>query len=200
MAGASGDSESIHRRVSTVKQGNVAPVALNESDVASVDVDQFQAVAPVAFCDRVSEAPSYEEESKQGGTSIKTIAPVEMSFSDLMVGDAAGELNNLNDAQLWDEYGEESRSEEDEDEEGGELGIQISGKGLATQHSMKSSSVVDMERPVTVQVTFQGSLVPISKKAQVITSHPSMTKTRSGKVFKGGAAADGTLNRMATEI
>ena len=175
---------------------------MNESDVIiDADAEQFSAVTPVDFCERVSEAPSHLEESKQG--SVKTVRQeaAEMSFSSSMVGGGGGSKPlNLNDAQLLDEYGDESESDEDEDE-AGEFCTQLSGTGLTSQHSLKSSSIVDMERPVTVQVTFQGSLVPISKKAQVITSHPSMVKTRSGRVFKGGAA-DSTpaSNRMATEI
>ena len=173
---------------------------MNESDVINqADAEQFSAVQPVDLCERVSEAPSYMEESKQG--SVKTVRQVaaEMSFSESMVGAGDdGRPSNLNDAQLFDEYGDESESDDDE-EEAGEFCTQVSGTGLTSQHSLKSSSIVDMEKPVTVQVTFQGSLVPVSKKHQVISSHPSMVKTRSGRVFKGGAA-DNTpaSNRMAT--
>ena len=64
-----------------------------ESDsVENVAAEHFTAVGGpgAAFCERVSEAPSHLEESKQG--SIKTVHQIatEMSFSDSMVGGAGG--------------------------------------------------------------------------------------------------------------
>ena len=40
--------------------------------------------------------------------------------------------------------------------------------------------------PITVQVTFRGNLVPVSRRSQVVSHHPSITKAKDGRIHQGG--------------
>ena len=94
------------------------------------------------------------------------------------------------------DYGSESRSDDGQDDGLGTIHDQANkniaasndGSGMAIS-LLKSSSLIDYDKPITVQVTFRGNIVPVSKKAQVISSHPSIVKTKDGKIFQGGATA-----------
>ena len=151
----------MHRRVSQIRKGPIKAsvcASANQSDIE-------QPVANAA----ITEAESWLEQSgactdsSRMGT-VQTVMQDPASMSFVKTSTATNVAQHQDQEEEDYDYGSESYSDDEEEE----------CKGLDTLHkstasdvinSLKSSSVIDYDKAITVQVTFRGNIVPIAKKA-----------------------------------
>lgn len=175
MINTHGPGQERSRRISSIRKPQV-----RDKDMAHEDaIDRMGLAHSITFSE-IQEESELCEESRQG-TRVVPLLKVDND------DEADGRGHEDDEEESWSE---------DEDEEDENDQAILKNRNLV-------SSVVDFNRPVSIQVTFRGSLIPVSRKDQLVSSHPSIKvkKDRNNNVADNLLfdAADPTKNEPARQ-